>query len=77
MQRDPERARAALKDVKRLGVSIALDSFGSGQYSLGLPNDLPLDVVKLDRGAGRQLRPRQGEARDVRRDDRARQRGAA
>ena len=50
IHRDPERARAALKDVKRLGVSIALDKFGSGQFSLGLPKDLPLDVVKLDRG---------------------------
>jgi EAL domain-containing protein (putative c-di-GMP-specific phosphodiesterase class I) len=49
VQRDPERARAALKDVKRLGVSVALDKFGSGHYSLGLPSDLPLDVVKLDR----------------------------
>ncbi|HEX5852018.1 MAG TPA: EAL domain-containing protein [Solirubrobacteraceae bacterium] len=47
--RDPDRARSALKDVKRLGVSIALDKFGSGQYSLGLPSELPLDVVKLDR----------------------------
>ncbi len=50
VQRDPERARAALKEVKRLGVSIALDRFGSGKYSLGLPSDLPLDIVKLDRG---------------------------
>jgi diguanylate cyclase (GGDEF)-like protein/PAS domain S-box-containing protein len=50
VRRDPERARDALKDVKRLGVSIALDNFGSGQFSLGLPRDLPLDVVKLDRG---------------------------
>ena len=49
VQRDPERARAALKDVKRLGVSIALDKFGSGQFSLSLPRDLPLDIVKLDR----------------------------
>jgi len=47
--RDPERARSALKDVKRLGVSIALDRFGSGHSSLGLPRDMPLDVVKLDR----------------------------
>lgn len=46
--RDPERARSALKDVKRLGVSIALDNFGSSQ-SLGLPSNLPLDVLKLDR----------------------------
>jgi diguanylate cyclase (GGDEF)-like protein/PAS domain S-box-containing protein len=47
--RDPERAREALQDVKRLGVSIALDKFGSGQQSLGLPRNVPLDVVKLDR----------------------------
>jgi diguanylate cyclase (GGDEF)-like protein/PAS domain S-box-containing protein len=48
--RDPERAREALGDVKRLGVSIALDKFGSGEFSLGLPRNLPLDIVKLDRG---------------------------
>jgi diguanylate cyclase (GGDEF)-like protein/PAS domain S-box-containing protein len=47
--RDPERARSALKDLRRLGVSIALDNFGSGQSSLGLPTDLPLDILKLDR----------------------------
>ncbi len=51
--RDPERARAALRDVKRLGVSIALDKFGSGEHSLGLPSNMPLDVVKLDRAADR------------------------
>ena len=48
--RDPERAREALNDVKRLGVSIALDKFGSGEFALGLPRNLPLDIVKLDRG---------------------------
>jgi diguanylate cyclase (GGDEF)-like protein/PAS domain S-box-containing protein len=50
VQRDPERTRAALREVKRLGVIIALDKFGSGKYSLGLPSNLPLDMVKLDRG---------------------------
>ncbi|HLL92398.1 MAG TPA: EAL domain-containing protein [Solirubrobacteraceae bacterium] len=50
VMRDPERASEALRDVKRLGVSIALDNFGSGQFSLGLPRNLPLDVLKLDRG---------------------------
>ncbi|HEY4894512.1 MAG TPA: EAL domain-containing protein [Solirubrobacteraceae bacterium] len=49
IHRDPQRARAALRDVKRLGVSIALDKFGSGEFALGLPPNLPLDVVKLDR----------------------------
>jgi len=48
--RDPERARAALADVKRLGVAIALDNFGAGESSLSLPRNLPLDMLKLDRG---------------------------
>jgi diguanylate cyclase (GGDEF)-like protein/PAS domain S-box-containing protein len=47
--RDPERARSALKDIKRLGVLVALDKFGVGHLSLGLPGSLPLDVLKLDR----------------------------
>ncbi len=47
--RDPERARAALRDVKRLGVVIALDNLGAGESSLSLPRNLPLDMLKLDR----------------------------
>ncbi len=49
VMRDPERARSALKDVRRLGVSVALDRFGSGRFALGLPGNLPLDALKLDR----------------------------
>jgi diguanylate cyclase (GGDEF)-like protein/PAS domain S-box-containing protein len=49
VMRDPDRARSALKDLKRLGVTIALDNFGFGQLSLSLPGNLPLDIVKLDR----------------------------
>jgi EAL domain-containing protein (putative c-di-GMP-specific phosphodiesterase class I) len=49
VMRDPERASEALRDIRKLGVAIALDKFGSGQFSLGLPRNLPLDVVKLDR----------------------------
>ena len=49
VRRDPERAREALRDVRRLGVSIALDKFGAAQLSFGLPSDVPFDVVKLDR----------------------------
>jgi diguanylate cyclase (GGDEF)-like protein len=50
VMRDPERARSALAEVKRLGVSVALDRFGSGRHSLGLPGGLPLDALKLDPG---------------------------
>jgi EAL domain-containing protein (putative c-di-GMP-specific phosphodiesterase class I) len=47
--KNPERARSALQDIKRLGVAVALDNFGAGQSSVGLPRDLPLDMIKLDR----------------------------
>ena len=50
MLRDPDRARAALGDVRRLGVAIALDSFGGSDSSITLPRKLPLDMLKLDRG---------------------------
>ncbi|HEV2981524.1 MAG TPA: EAL domain-containing protein [Solirubrobacteraceae bacterium] len=48
--RDPERARTVLIELKRLGVAIALDNFGAGASSLSLPGNLPLDMLKLDRG---------------------------
>lgn len=47
--RDPERARATLSRLRRLGVGIALDNFGAGESSLGLLGSLPLDMLKLDR----------------------------
>lgn len=47
--RDPERARAVLAEIRRMGVAIALDNFGVGKSSLSLLGQLPLDMVKLDR----------------------------
>ena len=47
--RDPARARAALKDVRRLGVAVALDNFGANHSALSLPGSLPLNMLKLDR----------------------------
>ncbi|MGA7704858.1 MAG: EAL domain-containing protein [Solirubrobacteraceae bacterium] len=47
--RDPERAKATLRDVRSLGVRIALDGFGSGESRLTLPLSLPVDMLKLDR----------------------------
>jgi diguanylate cyclase (GGDEF)-like protein/PAS domain S-box-containing protein len=47
--RDPERARATLAEVRKMGVAIALDSFGAREGSIALPRNLPLDMIKLDR----------------------------
>jgi diguanylate cyclase (GGDEF)-like protein/PAS domain S-box-containing protein len=46
--RDPERARATLAQVRKLGVGIALDNVGARDSSIKLPRNLPLDMLKLD-----------------------------
>lgn len=38
-----------LHDLKKLGVSIALDDFGKGYSSLSYLKDLPIDCLKIDR----------------------------
>jgi diguanylate cyclase (GGDEF)-like protein/PAS domain S-box-containing protein len=48
--RDPERARATLAEVRKMGVAVALDSFGARDAAITLPRNLPLDMIKLDRG---------------------------
>ncbi|MGB7507269.1 MAG: EAL domain-containing protein [Mycobacterium sp.] len=44
-----ERARTVLGEIRRHGVTIAIDDFGSGYSSLSYLRDLPIDEVKLDR----------------------------
>ena len=46
---DLDRARFVLAGVRRLGISIAIDDFGSGYSSLSYLHGLPIDEVKLDR----------------------------
>jgi len=50
----------ALEKLKALGVKLALDNFGTGHGSLNMLQDLPLDILKIDRtfieGAGQAVR---------------------
>ncbi len=49
VMQDADAALATMRDLKRLGVRLALDDFGSGYSSLTYLRRLPLDLVKIDR----------------------------
>lgn len=44
-----ETVQAALREVRALGVALALDDFGSGYSSLSCLHELPVNEVKIDR----------------------------
>jgi diguanylate cyclase (GGDEF)-like protein len=49
VMQDADAALATMGELKRLGVRLALDDFGSGYSSLTYLRRLPLDLVKIDR----------------------------
>jgi diguanylate cyclase (GGDEF)-like protein/PAS domain S-box-containing protein len=44
-----DEARAGVRALQELGVRLALDDFGSGYSSLSLLQELPVDILKVDR----------------------------
>jgi diguanylate cyclase (GGDEF)-like protein len=46
---DPDIAMSVLRELKSLGTRIAMDDFGTGYSNLAYLQQLPLDVLKIDR----------------------------
>ncbi|MDH3223676.1 MAG: EAL domain-containing protein, partial [Gemmatimonadota bacterium] len=45
---EAELAIATLGRIKRLGIEVMMDDFGTGHSSLGALGDLPIDTLKID-----------------------------
>jgi len=50
LARDQDAVRTQMAGLKSLGVTLAIDDFGTGYSSLAYLANLPIDVVKIDRG---------------------------
>ena len=71
---DPERARTVLEALRRLGLRIAIDDYGTGYCALAYLQDLPVDELKLDRSFAARVSHGCAQCRDRPLDDRARPR---
>jgi EAL domain-containing protein (putative c-di-GMP-specific phosphodiesterase class I) len=49
MVESPESAGQRLRELKDLGIRISIDDFGTGYSSLATLQDLPLDILKIDK----------------------------
>ncbi len=49
LMRQPQQALEVLRQLRALGVSVALDDVGTGFSSMAYLRDLPLDTLKIDR----------------------------
>lgn len=58
---DPESVARQLRELKALGLRVAVDDFGCGFSSLGSLNRLPFGRVKIDKAFVRELTPETSE----------------
>jgi len=49
IMQNPKVARAILCELRQLGIKIDMDDFGTGHSSLACLQELPIDVLKIDR----------------------------
>jgi EAL domain-containing protein (putative c-di-GMP-specific phosphodiesterase class I) len=62
IMKDPEGARRKLSELKRQGVKLAVDDFGTGHSSLALLQTFPIDTLKIDRSFVEECGSREGAA---------------
>ena len=63
---NPEKAIQTLRKIKKLGFQLHLDDFGTGYSSLNYLDELPVDVLKIDRSFVQKLENEHNENAVVR-----------
>lgn len=62
VMQDVKVAISVLRRLKALGVRLSLDDFGTGQSSLALLKQLPVDELKIDKSFVQNLKAKSGDA---------------
>jgi diguanylate cyclase (GGDEF)-like protein len=55
LMEEPVKVQAILQELRGRGITIAIDDFGTGYSSLSYLDQLPLDVIKIDRSFVRNI----------------------
>eukprot|EP01032_Pedospumella_encystans_P027895 gene27895-31511_t len=55
LMRDADASAAVLRELKQIGVLLAVDDFGTGYSSLSYLNQFPIDVLKIDQSFVRDI----------------------
>jgi EAL domain-containing protein (putative c-di-GMP-specific phosphodiesterase class I) len=62
IMKDSDAARRKLSELRRHGITLSIDDFGTGHSSLALLQTLPIDTLKIDRSFVEKSGTREGAA---------------